>query len=361
MKYIEDWDLMVYLCTAHVRNLKELQNLGLYLSDLNMFDHSVSAVIGGFESAANLEYYTEKEKKISARIEKNLELQSNEYAIRERFFRYLVPPNIASKMLRQENTCEAFDRVTILFSGFMGFDRIVNTVHAHAVVQLINFSLSLLDPIVERHHLFKVETRAEAEYMVAGGVEGSKEGHTQRMADLALEFLSVSRQVKCPLQKVPLTIRTGIHVGNVVSGVIGTLKRQYCLFGDAVNFASRIHTSGMAGRIHLSEQCHQELEGSEFVTIHRGVISLKGKGETNTYWLAGRRGDPLTEANIRLFLQEQKGHTPSGPVRAEDTSTAVTDNRSAPAPSPAPVPAPVPVPTPKDARPKGDRGVRERQ
>ncbi|KAL8565377.1 hypothetical protein ACOMHN_029072 [Nucella lapillus] len=303
MKYIRDWDLLVYLFTPHISNIDELKKLRMYLSDLNMFDSSMSMVLNGHLSAPCLMHVIEKEKETSSKIQDNYQLQSGELAIRDKFLRNMLPGKIVNKVLHQEDTCEGFEMVTILFSNVVGFDNIVNNVNAHAVVQLLNFSLSIFDPLVDKHRLFK------------------------RMAALALEFLSVCPQVKCPIKKTPLTIRIGIHVGNVVTGTIGTLKRQYCLFGDAVNTAARIHTSSMAGRIHLSEPCHKELQQSDFVIVYRGVMSLKGKGETRTYWLAGRKDDPSTKVKAQRYMEEQLQHKASVTSK-EDTAGPGADNQA---------------------------------
>ena len=86
----------------------------------------------------------------------------------------------------------------------------------------------------------------------------------------------------------PLGIRIGINTGPVVAGVIGTTKFAYDLWGDAVNTASRMESTGVPGRIQVSESTHDLLE-AEYDLEHRGLIEAKGKGKLNTYFLVGRR------------------------------------------------------------------------
>jgi class 3 adenylate cyclase len=86
---------------------------------------------------------------------------------------------------------------------------------------------------------------------------------------------------------ITLRLRTGIHTGPVVAGVIGTKKFHYDLWGDTVNTASRMESHGMPGHIHVSHATYERLRG-KYVFTERGPIPIKGKGEMTTYLLEGR-------------------------------------------------------------------------
>ncbi|MBI2780303.1 MAG: hypothetical protein HYX55_00720 [Chloroflexi bacterium] len=86
-------------------------------------------------------------------------------------------------------------------------------------------------------------------------------------------------------------VRIGIHAGPIIAGVVGTSKFAYAVWGDTVNTASRLESTSEAGRIHVSADLARRLE-SGFVVERRGMVDLKGKGVTETYWLVGRRQRP---------------------------------------------------------------------
>jgi class 3 adenylate cyclase len=134
--------------------------------------------------------------------------------------------------------------------------------------------------------LEKIKTIGDC-YMVAGGLPEPSDDHAERMADMALgmreELARINRE-----GGYSLALRIGIHTGPVVAGVIGKRKFIYDLWGDTVNTASRMESSGLAGEIQLSATTRQKLE-AKYETCSRGVVKVKGKGEMETYFLKGPR------------------------------------------------------------------------
>lgn len=123
--------------------------------------------------------------------------------------------------------------------------------------------------------------------------------HAAEIASMSLHLLDAVSEFKIRHRpKESLLLRIGIHSGPVCAGVVGLKMPRYCLFGDTVNTASRMESTGMPLKIHISGQCKQLLDrlgGYNFQ--ERGVISIKGKGEQRTYWLVGENPEARLKRN----------------------------------------------------------------
>ncbi|XP_025087604.1 soluble guanylate cyclase 88E-like isoform X3 [Pomacea canaliculata] len=312
MKLIKEWGHMTFLCAPLVGNLEELQDLGMFINDLNLYDSSREMVIAGWQHASQLEYLMEQQVEKSNKIRKNLKALDKARTESNKLLYSMLPETIAVRLKHGEdpiNTCQTFDAVTILFSYLVGFKDICSNGSAMDIVRVMNNSFMVFDPIVDKYGLFKVETLGDAVYMVAGGVPDVREDHAQKVAHLALEFVSEAHKVKCPLEGTSLSVRIGMHTGSVVAGIVGKRTPQYCLFGDTVNTAARMQSHSQPGRIHLSQPCHECLKGTDLVSVYRGRINVKGKGELKTYWLAGRCGQESTRHNCLMFHTEHRRHS----------------------------------------------------
>ena len=123
--------------------------------------------------------------------------------------------------------------------------------------------------------------------MVAGGLQNPEDDRAEAIAAMALDMLETIAQFRISSEK-PCQIRIGIHTGAVVAGVIGIKKFIYDLWGDTVNVASRMESTGEPGKIQVTSKIYQQLK-DKFVFEERGAIAVKGKGEMTTYWLVGNR------------------------------------------------------------------------
>jgi len=176
-----------------------------------------------------------------------------------------------------------------MFSYLDGFDHICANVTPMEVVNLVNKMFLTFDKLSEKHEVYKFETLGDAQYMVVNGVPVRKDRHVEPVAAMALDILESIKELKDPTSGTPLTVTIGMHLGPVAAGLVGEKMPQYCLFGDSVNIAARLRTTSLPMRIHISESCNECLRGTDFETEFRGLIELKGKGRTRTYWLVGKK------------------------------------------------------------------------
>jgi class 3 adenylate cyclase len=198
----------------------------------------------------------------------------------------ILPEEIADRLKRShESVSERFESVTILFADLVGFTAFAREREPGAVVQLLNALFSEFDEIVARHGLEKIKTIGDG-YMAAAGVPAPLPGHAGATAGAALEMMQATKVFRRD-HGVGFALRIGIHSGSVVAGVIGTHKFAYDLWGDAVNVASRLESSGVPGRIQLSEDT-AELLPEDFVLEIRGTVPLKNRGSVATFFLLGR-------------------------------------------------------------------------
>ncbi|XP_039703585.1 retinal guanylyl cyclase 1 [Pteropus medius] len=206
----------------------------------------------------------------------------------------MLPPSVAEALkMGTPVEPEYFEEVTLYFSDIVGFTTISAMSEPIEVVDLLNDLYTLFDAIIGSHDVYKVETIGDA-YMVASGLpQRNGQRHAAEIANMALDILSAVGSFRMRhMPEVPVRIRIGLHSGPCVAGVVGLTMPRYCLFGDTVNTASRMESTGLPYRIHVNVSTVQILRALDegFQTEVRGLTELKGKGAEDTYWLVGRRG-----------------------------------------------------------------------
>ena len=210
---------------------------------------------------------------------------SKEKAESDRLLRAILPEQIALE-LRKTGKTKAIkhEEVSILFADLVGFTPLAASMSAEDVVALLAKIFERFDYVIKACGVEKIKTIGDA-YMIAGGLPQPTPDHAERLAQCALKMVDeltlFNQEANHQLQ-----IRIGIHCGTAVAGVIGSTKFAYDLWGESVNLASRLESSGEPGRIQVSEQFRDRLKAS-FSFEERGEIELKGVGKTRTYWMLG--------------------------------------------------------------------------
>ncbi|KAI9578053.1 hypothetical protein GQX74_013947 [Glossina fuscipes] len=219
----------------------------------------------------------------------------------------MLPPSVAMQLKHtQQVPAELYESVTIYFSDIVGFTEIAARCTPLEVVTFLNSIYRVFDERIECYDVYKVETIGDS-YMVASGLpvkNGNK--HVCEIATMALDLLDASTFFKIPRSTESLQIRCGAHTGPVVAGIVGTKMPRYCLFGDTVNTASRMESTGEAHKIHITEEMNESLMRiGGFKTEHRGLIDVKGKGLMSTYWLTCKDGPVKIREEISWFADMQ--------------------------------------------------------
>ncbi|PNF13762.1 hypothetical protein B7P43_G13147 [Cryptotermes secundus] len=210
----------------------------------------------------------------------------------EQLLNRMLPSSVADKLkLGMPVDPEDFREVTIYFSDIVGFTTISAYSTPFEVVDLLNDLYTCFDATINAYNVYKVETIGDA-YMVVGGLPVRISDHADQIATMALDLLYQSGRFKIRhLPYTPLRLRIGLHTGPCCAGVVGLTMPRYCLFGDTVNTASRMESTGSAWRIHLSQATKEQLDQvGGFQLEYRGEIDVKGKGKMHTYWLLGKAG-----------------------------------------------------------------------
>ncbi|MGB2407515.1 MAG: adenylate/guanylate cyclase domain-containing protein [Paracoccaceae bacterium] len=209
---------------------------------------------------------------IEKQIEENTKLLLN-----------VLPPPIAERLKSGEsNIADAYPSASIIFTDLVGFTAWSKGMPAMAVLTMLDELFGSFDEVARELGVEKIKTMGDA-YMAVCGLPTPNENHPQVMAKLALGILGKLEDFN-RRNGTELKMRVGLHCGPVVAGVIGTSKFIYDLWGESVNMASRMESTGIPNQIQISENFYEAIK-DQYKTELRGEITVKGAGQVKTYML----------------------------------------------------------------------------
>ena len=219
------------------------------------------------------------------------------------------PGAIAEELKENERVAPKYcDLATILFTDFEGFTRLAERMAPKALVDQLDQYFSALDEIAERHRLEMLKTIGDS-YMCVGGLPELNRTHVVDACLAALEmqaYMARSNQLHEKMRLPRWELRIGLHTGPVMAGVVGRRKFSYDVWGDAVNVAARMTSTGEPGRVNVSDSVFQRVK-SLFDLEERGSIEAKNKGLLEMSFLTG----------IKPELSGDGGRTPNAAFHQE--------------------------------------------
>jgi guanylate cyclase soluble subunit beta len=275
---------VLLILSPDVKNVRELQELGLTMSDLPLSSFQRDAVFLGEHITSEVSSSNKLDKlSKQLRTERNL---SNTLL-------YSMLPKFVAQELRAGKSVDPkfYDNCTVLFSDVVGFTTICSKVPQWTVIDMLNRLFCIMDHLCKYFGLYKIDTIGDA-FICCGGLPQPRMDHAEAVAKFAIAVQHCVAQVMDPSDNnTPIQLRIGVHTGPCVSGVVGMSTPKYTIFGDTVNCASRHESTGVPGRTQISRETHEILSSvvdpNFFRMSYRGPVEMKGKGELETYWLDG--------------------------------------------------------------------------
>lgn len=220
----------------------------------------------------------------------------------DRLLLNVLPESVAGELKKTDRVePRHYDGATVLFTDFVGFTRIAERLSPEELIGELDRCFSYFDSLTERYNLEKLKTIGDA-FMCAGGIPQDNRTHAIDCALVALEirdFMQSMKEIKSDQNFDYWELRIGMASGPLVAGVIGEKKFAYDVWGDTVNTASRMESSGTTGRVNISRSTY-DLVADFFDCEYRGKIDVKNKGLVEMYYLNGIKPELSVNGECRV-------------------------------------------------------------
>merc|ERR1719499_140886 len=375
MVWIADWDQMLFLACPMMKDLNNLVWTGLFVNDLSMHDYSRDIMLATTQEQIQMKMLLDAAEKKAAQLESQQKKLGEIMKKSDDLISQMLPKKVADDLAKgksNEEVCEAYEMVTMLFSDIVTFTVICSHLKPLQVVQLLNNMYTLFDFLCDQNAVYKVETIGDA-YLIVAGCPVKAANHALKICDMAFYMMDGITMLKDPSNGEPIHMRIGCHSGPVVAGVVGLKMPRFCLFGINVGLTEKFESNSKPDQIHISEKT-QELLSAQYKVEERTDegLSMKVGGFRSFFLNSKENRRPLQPAIIKALLptadegpkiddkkkkdekkkeEPKKGDAapaaaPAAAAPAAASSSAAPEaasSSSAPAPSAAPTPSAAPA------------------
>jgi len=229
--------------------------------------------------------------KIETKAEEKVQYQINELVKEKEKSDKLVAdmfPKTTADELKSSGRAkwDKYEMATVLFSDIQGFTKIAEHMNPELLIDELDKFFFHFDSVVDKYNIEKIKTIGDA-YMAAGGIPEKNSTNPVEVVLAALEMQHYMLELKKSNSDI-WDLRIGIHTGPVIAGVVGHKKLSYDIWGDTVNTASRMESSGIAGKVNISGTTYS-LVKDYFICEYRGKLPVKYKGNIDMYFVTGLR------------------------------------------------------------------------
>ncbi len=253
-----------------------------------------------------LDFHMEKTKLENIINQRTAELR-REKSKTDELLANLLPKDTADELKKTgKATSQKFNMVTVLFSDIQGFSKIVEQMNPENLIDELDSFFFHFDSVADKYNIEKIKTIGDA-YMCAGGIPYKNRTNPVEVVLAALEMQEYMKHLRLKNNNI-WDLRIGIHTGAVIAGVVGHKRYSYDIWGDTVNTASRMESSGEAGKVNISGHTF-DLVKDFFICENRGKMPVKYKGDIDMYFVKGIRPELSVDLKIvpnkKFFLQLQ--------------------------------------------------------
>ncbi|XP_071764516.1 adenylate cyclase type 9 [Centroberyx gerrardi] len=297
-----------------------------------------------------LVWFLNREFEVSYRLHYHGNVEADQHRIKiqnmrdqaDWLLRNIIPIHVAEQLKVTQSYSKNHDNVGVIFASIVNFSEFYEESYegGKECYRVLNELIGDFDELLRKPAFTNIEKikTIGATYMAASGLNAQQcadaahpHAHLRALFDFALEMMHVVDDFNKNMLGFGFKLRIGFNHGPLTAGVIGTTKLLYDIWGDTVNIASRMDTTGVECRVQVSEESYCVLSSMEYEFDYRGTVNVKGKGQMKTF-LYPKSSDsgPVPQyqlsvsPEIRAQVDGSIGRSPTDEIASMVPATSVT-------------------------------------